>query len=88
MRFWETVSYPEIEEIKGIIGDSDGDSVINVVDVTTLQMHLARILTEDDLRFELCDCDKDGFVKITDATLIQMYLAHIDIDFSFVGTNK
>ncbi len=84
----KTVSYPEIEEIKGLIGDSDGDSVINVVDVTMLQMYIARILTEDDFRFDLCDCDKDGFVKITDATLIQMYLAHIDIDFSFVGMNK
>lgn len=62
--------------------------MISVVDVTMLQMYIARILAEDDFRFDLCDCDKDGFVKITDATLIQMYLAHIDIDSSFVGTNK
>ncbi|MBQ8057861.1 MAG: hypothetical protein IJ275_05965 [Ruminococcus sp.] len=81
----KTVLYPEIEEIKGIIGDSDGDTRVTIVDATTIQKYLAKIITQNEFEYALADCDKDGLVTISDATLIQRYLAHIEDDNSFVG---
>lgn len=81
----KTVTYPEIEEIKGIIGDADGDSKVTIVDTTTIQKYLAKIITQSKFEYALADCDKDGLVTISDATLIQRYLAHIEDKNSFVG---
>lgn len=84
----KTVQYPEIEEIKGIIGDADGDENITIMDTTTVQKYLAKIITESDFEYKLCDCDNEGSVNITDATYIQFYLAHIDRPLSLVGQKK
>ena len=82
------MQYPEIEEIRGIIGDADGDANITIMDTTTVQKYLAKIITEIDFEYKLCDCDNEGSVNITDATYIQFYLAHIDRPLSLVGQKK
>lgn len=81
----KTVKYPEIEEIKGIIGDADRDSKITVMDATLIQKYLAKIIKEDELDIKLCDCDKDSIINVADATYIQRYIAHINDEKSFVG---
>ncbi len=84
----KTVQYPDIEKITGIIGDADGDSQITIMDATTIQKYLAKIITQNDLYFNLCDCDNGGEVNISDATYIQFYLAHIFKELSHVGEKK
>ena len=58
-----------------IIGDTDGDGKITIVDTTFLQMYLARTFGKDRLRMVTADTDKDSKLSINDATYIQRYLA-------------
>ena len=58
-----------------IIGDVDGDSVVSVLDATTIQRWLAELPT--DLKESVADTDGDGYISITDATVIQRYIAEI-----------
>ena len=81
----KTVTYPKLEEIKGIVGDSDGDSKVTIMDATLIQKYLARIIDEDVLDMKLSDCDKDSLVNVYDATYIQRYVAHIYDENSYIG---
>lgn len=57
------------------IGDANGDDVIDIRDVTTVQRYLAHAQELTGDRLTAADADKDGKVTIADATLIQRYLA-------------
>ena len=59
-----------------IIGDTDGDGKITIVDTTFLQMYLARSFGKDRLRMVTADTDKDTKLSVNDATYIQRYLAN------------
>ncbi len=59
-----------------ILGDADGDEKITIHDATTIQRHLASILT-DAYNEKAADVDEDGGVSIIDATYIQRYLAQL-----------
>ncbi len=83
-----TVEYPEIEKITGIIGDSDTDGKITIVDATIIQRYLAEIIDETEISLDLCDCDGDTKVTINDATYIQRHLADYNDPTSQVGKNK
>ena len=67
-----------------LIGDSDGDGSVTVLDATAIQKDLARLYNIEEDRTAVCDADYDGEVTIMDATCIQKYLAalgnpyHID----------
>ncbi|MGN0476851.1 MAG: dockerin type I repeat-containing protein, partial [Ruminococcus sp.] len=69
----ETTSTAPIES--GLLGDANGDEVIDVRDATTIQKYLARI--KIDIILDNSDVNKDGGVDISDATLIQKYLSHV-----------
>ncbi len=84
----KTVTYPEIEKISGIVGDSDRDGEITVMDATLIQRFVAKMIDESAIALELCDCDDDGLVTISDTTYIQRYLANYDVSSSNVGKNK
>ena len=61
-----------------VLGDVNGDTICNVLDVLTIQYHLAYgdNLPEDIIYKEKsADVDGDGYVSIIDATRIQRYLA-------------
>ena len=58
-----------------MIGDANGDDVIDIRDVTTVQRYLAHAQELTGDRLTAADADKDGKVTIADATLIQRYLA-------------
>ena len=65
----------------GLLGDSNGDSVVNIKDATEIQKHLAGIvtLTTDGLFF--ADADSNKTVNIKDATAIQKHLAGISTGY-------
>ena len=64
-------------EYTDTIGDVNLDGEINIIDATTIQKHLAQLITLDDVALALADTNSDGKVNIKDATQIQKFLAHI-----------
>ena len=73
-----------------LLGDTDGDDEIMVLDAACIQRNLAHILTP--VYFELAsDTDSDGEITPMDATLIQMHLAAIPSGFKIgepINKNK
>ena len=65
-----------------IVGDTDGDSKVTILDATHIQRFLAAIIQDSDGRITKCgDVDNDG-LSIIDATNIQRYLASLPYDGS------
>ena len=58
-----------------LIGDTDGDGVIAIDDATTIQRHLAGMITLTGDALKAADADGSGQITIDDATAIQKYLA-------------
>ncbi len=59
-----------------LLGDTDGDGRITIIDVTIIQKKLASIPVAVYIE-EASDVDHDGSVTIVDATYIQKYLAKL-----------
>ncbi len=64
----------EPTEAPHILGDTDGDGKVTIVDVTCIQKRLASIEMPVYIE-EAADVDGDGKVTIVDATFIQKFLA-------------
>ena len=60
-----------------IFGDVNLDSKVNIKDATTLQKHLAKLLTLNDRNLSVSDTNRDGRVTIKDATTIQKKIANL-----------
>ena len=67
-----------------ITGDADGNSTVNVNDVTHLQFHISGkknpdgspfINTENKAIFDSVDMNKDGKLDVQDVTALQIYIA-------------
>ena len=61
------------------IGDTNGDGIVNIRDVTAIQRHLADLDILTGTSFLVADTNGDGTVSIDDATHLQMYLAEFDV---------
>ena len=68
-------------ESTSILGDVNGDRIINVKDATLIQKILAKVETPTQDMRERADVNKDGTVNINDASLIQKYVAEIVTGF-------
>ena len=60
-------------------GDSSGDDVVNVTDVTSVLRYLANFKTLTEQELGAADVNADGKVTIDDVTLLQRYLAEFDV---------
>lgn len=60
-----------------IFGDVNLDGRVNIKDATTLQKHLAKLLTLNDRNLIVSDTNCDGRVTIKDATTIQKKIANL-----------
>ncbi len=69
-----------VEELLGIIGDVNADSIVNIKDATLIQKDIARIDTGIEINLQIADCFKDEKVNIKDVTLIQKYLAKFEVE--------
>ncbi|MCH5298754.1 MAG: hypothetical protein J1E96_03235, partial [Ruminococcus sp.] len=65
------------DETSVLIGDVNGDGVINIIDVTAIQKYKVQMITLNDEQLKVADVNGDGVVNINDATRIQKYLVHI-----------
>lgn len=69
-----------------LVGDTDGDGEVTILDATAIQRHLAELSTKA-YNEAPADADGDGSVTIVDATAIQRYLADFPNIYG-IGTNK
>jgi len=66
---------------RALLGDANGDSYVNINDVTAIQRHLAELEQLEGIYLYASDTNQDGVVDISDATVLQMYLAEYDIPY-------
>ncbi|MBQ1475431.1 MAG: dockerin type I repeat-containing protein, partial [Ruminococcus sp.] len=62
-------------------GDADGDGIVDMLDVTTLQRALVNIKVDDDGHMALRAAMNGESIEITDATILQRYFAAMDVPF-------
>ena len=62
-----------VKRITGLLGDADGNGLVDIVDVTYIQRYLVDLYPLDDLAKKYSDVDFDGEVSIDDATWIQRF---------------
>ena len=65
-----------VTEPAGILGDVNGDGVVNVKDATAIQKYAAEMTVE--LNLKLADYNKDGCVNVKDVTDIQKTTAFLN----------
>ena len=65
-----------VTEPAGILGDVNGDGVVNVKDASAIQKYAAEMTVE--LNLKLADYNKDGYVNVKDATDIQKTTAFLN----------
>ena len=65
-----------VTEPTGILGDVNGDGIVNVKDATAIQKYAAEMTVE--LNLKLADYNKDGYVNVKDATDIQKTTAFLN----------
>ncbi|MEE0913193.1 MAG: dockerin type I domain-containing protein [Ruminococcus sp.] len=70
-----------VEFENSILGDINNDGVVNVMDATELQKHIAGTTTLDDEALLRADVNSDGAINVNDATLIQKYSASLITEF-------
>ena len=61
-----------------ILGDTDMDGTVNVIDTTWILRYNAQFITLSDKVLELSDVDKDGLITIMDVTAIQRYESNME----------
>lgn len=59
-----------------LLGDTDGDKAVSVLDATAIQKRLANLPNRVFVA-EAADTDEDGFITVLDATMIQKWLANL-----------
>lgn len=58
-----------------IIGDTDNNGSVDIIDATQVQKFLASLIDESKIDTQAADTDNDGSIDIADASRIQRYLA-------------
>lgn len=61
-----------------VYGDADANGLVNVMDATTIQRHLASIIADSEIELSLADCDTNDSVTVLDATYIQRFAASLE----------
>ena len=67
--------------INPLLGDVDGDGVVNINDVTYIQLYRVDLISLDVIALKRADVNKDNNVTLRDATMIQMKLANLITTF-------
>lgn len=71
-----------------VLGDANGDGVVNIRDITAIQRHIAEYQPLTDLNLLAADVDGNGKVDISDATWIQRCLAEMDCPYDIGNTTE
>ena len=60
-----------------LVGDANGDGVVNISDATTVQKHIAQLIELEGACLKAADANGDSVVNINDVTQIQKYIAQL-----------
>lgn len=63
------------------LGETNGDGIISISDVTAIQQHLADIITLEGACLNAADTNQDGTLDVTDAENLQKYISGYDISY-------
>ena len=74
-----------IQTERPLIGDTDLNGTIDIVDVTMIQKDVSLMITLTQEQRAAADADLNGAVEITDASMLQRYLADIEVIGSHIG---
>ncbi len=66
----------------GLLGDATEDSIVNVVDATTIQKSIVGMTTLTENGKLLSDVDGNGVVNVVDATAIQKHIVGMNTGFA------
>ncbi len=69
-------------DTSGLVGDSDADGNVTVMDATCVQYFLSYLPSLDSFKWLASDTDRDGDLSIADATYIQRYVAGMIDNFN------
>lgn len=58
-------------------GDVDGNGEVQIMDATTIQLHIAELITLDEASLKVADVDGSGDIDIMDVTRIQLFIAEL-----------
>lgn len=64
-----------------LLGDTNGDGIVNIRDVTAIQRHLVELEPLTGVYLTAADSNCDGTLDISDATTLQMFLAEYSIPY-------
>lgn len=70
-----------VGSLQDVLGDTDLDGELSIIDATHLQRYLAQLEVFNDKQIALADMDSDSVVSICDATRIQLALATPSTEF-------
>lgn len=73
------IPFAVTDGIAFVLGDANGDRVVNINDVTEIQHYLAELVHLDSVRLKAADSSQDGKTDISDATDLQMFLAEYEL---------
>ncbi len=59
----------------GMRGDADFDQKVTILDASSIQLHLAKLITMSDVAVAYCDVDDDNKLSVMDASKIQLFIA-------------
>ncbi len=66
---------------KILLGDANGDGVVDISDVTAIQMHVAELKVLEGDQLTAADVNLDGSVAIDDASILQVFLAETEVAY-------
>lgn len=70
-------AYRLLDEV--MLGDANGDGIVNINDVTAIQRHLAELEALSEWQTKAADVNRDHTLLIEDATTLQMHIAEYDL---------
>ncbi|MBQ4569174.1 MAG: starch-binding protein [Ruminococcus sp.] len=77
----DPVTQPSAPAKDIILGDADGNGIVNVKDATSIQKHVAELITLSEDGIVAADSDGNGTVNVKDATAIQKHIAGMETGF-------
>lgn len=70
------------------MGDIDGNGKVDIMDATSIQRHIARIISLDETTLCFTDVDGDGEISVMDCTSVQRFIAKIITTFPCERTSE
>ena len=79
-KFYSIDPFRFADDERVILGDANGDGMVDIRDVTAIQRHASEY--QNVKSFKAADVDGDKAVAVQDATLIQRYLAEYKVEYT------